>query len=182
MRLFPITLVAFGVALSGCTSPGSVASMERRDPVYAGLVGKWQGIVEEPDLLDSSRRIRRAASVLVQAVPKSDGLEMHFATGAPASRHKVTTDLLQLDKSMTAARWGDKHDATPQQFDVTLLESSSDRAPLTVVLEGSSDPGTQVTIRETVTIAPGEIHIVQETRTCGADFAFRRAYVLRRVG
>lgn len=171
-----------GLALAGCSSTGKVSSMERRDPVYAGLVGKWQGIVEVPDAVDSSRRIRREASVLVQAAPQSDGLEMHFATGDPSFRRHVSTDLLQLDKSMTAARWGHRHDASPQQFDVTVLQYSSAQRPLTVVLEGTSDPGDQSTIRETVTIAPGEIHIVQETRTRGTAFAFSRAYVLRRVG
>ncbi len=179
----PLFVVAAALA---CVQPRDVTSIPRRDPVYAGLVGKWQGTLEERDTRDPTRRVRHATSVVVQAVPEADGLALQFATDDGAAPRRIGTDLLQLDKSLTAARWGDTRDTTPQQFDVIVHEappSPTVQQPLRLVLEGvGSVDDLPAMIRETVTIAPGEIHIIQETRTLGARFAFQRAYVLRRVG
>jgi len=181
-----ISPLLLAVSLLACAQPRDVTSIPRRDPVYAGLVGKWQGTLEERDVTDHSRRITRRASVLVQAVPEADALDMRITAGDGPTWKPVTTDRLQLDKALTAARWGDAGDRTPQQFHVTVHESPAAPAtsqPLRLVLEGfGSVDDLPATIRETVTIAPGEIRIVQEARTTGERFAFQRAYTLRRVG
>lgn len=185
--LSPFLLLASVLApLLACAKSREATTIPRRDPVYAGMVGKWQGTLEVRDVFDHSRRVTRPASVLVRPVPEADALEMRIATGVGPSATPVTTDRLQLDKAVTAARWGDADDQTPQQFDVKVHEapeSPTASQPLRLVLErfGSVDD-LPATIRETVTIAPGEIHIVQEARTTGPDFIFQRAYTLRRVG
>lgn len=181
-----LAFVVVVAAALACVQPRDVTSIPRRDPVYAGMVGKWQGTLEERDTRDPTRRVRRPARMVVKAVPEADGLALQIATEDSTSPRKTVTDLLQLDQSVTAARWGDTRDTTPQQYDVVVHEapeSPTVKQPLRLVLEGiGSVDDLPAMIRETVTIAPGEIHIVQEARTRGEHFAFQRAYVLRRVG
>ena len=53
---------------------------------------------------------------------------------------------------------------------------------LRLVLEGEDHNGDEPTmIRETLELSQAEIRLVQEARPIGGDFAFRRAYVLRRA-
>ena len=74
-------------------------------------------------------------------------------------------------------------DTGMRHYDVYVADSLTENSPLRLVLErergGDEVPAT---IRETVTIAPGEIRIVQELREYGQEFEFQREYVLRRIG
>lgn len=173
---------ALGLALT-YVRPASVTTTQRRDPVYAGLVGQWQGTVEVRDECDSTRRLKRPTRVRVSALPESDALEMHVTT-KDAPGHVINdTDQLRLDNELTAAQWGGMGDTEMQHYDVHVADSLTANSPLRIVFErerGGDD--IPATIRETVTIAPGELRIVQETRMFGGEFEFQRAYVLRRIG
>jgi len=79
------------------------------------------------------------------------------------------------------------HDCGPDNSGVYLLALETSLvadSPLQFVMqrEGIDAELWPETIRETVTIAPGEIRIVQERKNFGGAFEFRRAYRLRRVG
>ncbi len=50
MRHSLISPLLLAVSLLACAQPRDVTSLPRRDPVYAGLVGKWQGTLEERDV------------------------------------------------------------------------------------------------------------------------------------
>lgn len=178
-----LTLASAGIMAVSSLRPHAVTT-ERRDPVYAGMVGRWQGTVEVRDERVASRRRTRPTEVRVSAVPESDGLSLHVTTKDGADNSVTTeTDLLQLDKSLTAAQFGGMGDSEAQHYDVTVADSLTANSPLRLVLEREqSEDDMTVTIRETVTIAPGEIRIVQEMRMFGQEFEFQREYVLRRIG
>ncbi len=160
-----------------------VTETVRRDPVYAGMVGQWQGTVEVRDSADTHHRVKMPARVRVQPMPKDDALEMQFTTRTESGTEHLDTDRLLLDKALTAAQWGDANDSTPQKFEVLVHDHHPSRALLRLVMEGEkSVDEIPATVRQTVTITPGEIHIVQETRRFGKEFEFDREYVLRRVG
>jgi hypothetical protein len=178
-----LTLATASVFAVAYVQPRAVTTTQRRDPVYAGLVGRWQGTVEVRDERVASRRVTRRTEVRVSPVPASDGLSMHVTTKDGADSVTTETDLLQLDKSLTAAQWGGMGDTEMQHYDVHVADSLTANSPLRLVLErerGGDDM--PATIRETVTIAPGEIRIVQELREYGQQFEFQREYVLRRIG
>lgn len=187
-----VFLLAVGVTIgaSGCTAARDVSTDQRRDPVYAGLVGQWQGTVEtrvEPrndarNQTAATRRITQNTTVRVLPVPGSDVLEMRFVTSSGADTLARDTNWLRLDKTLTAAQWGESRGSAPQEFSVSVAQPTADAAPLELVLEGDQYVhDCPSTIRETVTITPGEIRIVQETRVFGGEFIFQRAYLLRRV-
>lgn len=188
LRVVSLCAVASLVIAAATTvRTNGVTTTTRRDPVYAGLVGHWQGTVQVRDRWDSTRRVTMSTKVRVQPTPGSDALEMHFTTSNHSGGEWFDTDRLLFDTSMTAAQWGAMADSLPQHFDVRILGAqpsteSSPALPLRLVLEaeGSIDD-CPATIRETVTMRPGEIRIVQETRTDGGTFAFQREYVLRRI-
>jgi hypothetical protein len=160
-----------------------VTSVTQRDPVYAGMMGQWQGTLEVADQNNSAHRVRRPARVRVQAVPESDALEMHYTTRSAAGADSTDTDRLMLDNALTAGQWGGLSDSLPYKFEVRVHELPTGQSPLRLVLEGEQ-MGDDIpsTVRQTVTIKPGEIRIVQERRAFGGEFEFERAYVLRRVG
>ncbi|MBL0170396.1 MAG: hypothetical protein IPP90_06610 [Gemmatimonadaceae bacterium] len=189
MRSIPIRLMAVlvfapvGVLAIARIPSHVVSTSQRRDPVYAGLVGQWQGTVEVPDACDTTRRVKRQTRVRVSPAPASDALDMHFTTKDGPGRTVTDTDRLQLDKALTAAEWGGMGGDVLKHYDVYVADSLARNSPLRLVLErerGGND--TPATIRETLTIAPGEIRIVQERRMYGGEFEFQREYVLRRVG
>ena len=177
----------FVVAAAVTVRTHAVTTTTRRDPVYAGLVGHWQGTVQVRDKRDATRRVTLSTKVHVHPTPGSDALEMRFTTSDHSGGESFDTDRLLFDTSMTAAQWGAMADSLPQHFGVHILDpqastDSSPAVPLRVVLEaeGSVDD-CSATIRQTVTMRPGEIRIVQETRTDGGAFEFQREYVLRRI-
>ena len=190
-----VLLAAMAVlTASSCVAAREVSSDQRRDPVYAGLVGQWQGTVETrvdarinprtgaPVVTTPSRRITHKTTVRVLPVPGSDVLEMRFVTAAGADTAHQDTNWLRIDKTLTAAQWGEARDSAPQEFSVTVAHPAKKSAPLELVLEGDQYANDcPSTIRETVTITPGAIRIVQETRVFGGEFIFQRAYSLRRV-
>ena len=184
IRLLALTLVAPVGIYALASIPSRVATTtERRDPVYAGMVGQWSGTVEVRDQCDSTRRVKRSTRVRVSALPEFDALEMQFTTREEAGQVVNDTDRLQLDKALTAARWGGVDGLEIQHYAVTVADSLMATSPLRLVLErerGGED--IPATIRETLTIAPGEIRIVQERRMYGGEFEFQREYVLKRVG
>lgn len=60
-----LTVVGFatvGVVSLANMGPRVVTNTQRRDPVYAGLVGHWQGTVEERDPSATSLPLRRFGS------------------------------------------------------------------------------------------------------------------------
>ena len=177
-----LTLAPAAVFAVAYVQPRAVTTTQR-DPVYAGLVGRWQGTVEVRDERVASRRVKRPTEVRVSAVPASDGLSLQMTTKDGVDSVTTETDLLQLDKSLTAAQWGGMGDTEMRHYDVRVADSLTAHSPLRLVLErergGDELPAT---IRETVTIAPGEIRIVQELREYGQKFEFQREYVLRRIG
>ncbi len=179
-----LTLAPAGIIAIASVRPHAVTTTERRDPVYAGLVGRWQGTVEVRDERVASRRRTSPTEVRVSPVPESDGLSMRVTTKDSVDNSVTTeTDLLQFDKSLTAAQWGAMGDSPMRHYDVRVADSLTANSPLRLVLEREqSDDDMTVTIRETVTIAPGAIRIVQEMRMSGQEFEFQREYVLRRVG
>lgn len=184
IRLLALTLVAPVGIYALASIPSRVATTtERRDPVYAGMVGQWSGTVEVRDQCDSTRRVKRSTKVRVSALPEFDALEMQFTTREEAGQVVNDTDRLQLDKALTAARWGGVDGLEIQHYAVTVADSLMATSPFRLVLErerGGED--IPATIRETLTIAPGEIRIVQERRMYGGEFEFQREYVLKRVG
>lgn len=160
-----------------------VTETVRRDPVYAGMVGQWQGTVEVRDRHDARHRVKLPAKVHVQAMPEADALEMRYTTRTEAGAERHDTDTVLLDKALTGGQWGHANDSTPQKFEVMVHDHYPSRALLRLVMEGEkSVDEIPATVRQTVTIMPGEIHIVQETRKFGRDFEFDREVVLRRVG
>lgn len=184
-----IRLLAFLVIAPVCAlaianvRPHSVTTTQRRDPVYATMVGQWQGTIEERDECDSTRRTKRVTHVRVSPVPDSDALELQVTTKDGADRVVRDTDRLQFDEGLTVAQWTGMGDTGMQHYDVHVADSLTANSPWRIVMErerGGDD--IPATIRETVTVAPGEIRIVQETRTFGGEFEFQRAYVLRRIG
>ena len=181
-----VALIAPGAALvyTALHAPTVVTTTQRRDPVYAGMVGQWQGTVEERDDCDSTKRVTRATRVRVSAAPERDGLEMHVVTKDRADRVVTDTDHLQLNNDLTTAKFGGMGDTEMQVYDVRVADSLVKNSPLQFVMqrEGIDAELWPETIRETVTIAPGEIRIVQERKNFGGEFEFRRAYRLRRVG
>ena len=184
IRLLAVMLTAPVGVYALASIPSRVANTtQRRDPVYAGMVGQWSGTVEVRDPCDSTRRVRRYTNVRVSALPEADALEMHFTTNDGPGQVVNDTDRLQLDKALTAARWGGMDGVPMQLYAVTVADRLMTNSPFRIVLErergGEEVPAT---IRETLTIAPGEIRIVQERRTYGGEFEFQREYVLRRVG
>jgi hypothetical protein len=179
-----LTSVAVGAAVAVLRVPAHVVTdTVKRDPVYAGMVGQWQGTVEVRDRLDATHRVKMPATVRVQAMPEADALEMRFTTRTQAGAEHSDTDQLLFNKALTAAQWGNVSDSAPQHFDVLVHDHHPSRAQLRIVMEGEkSVDEIPATVRQTVTLAPGEIHIVQETRMFGREFEFDREYVLRRVG
>lgn len=163
--------------------PHVVTTTAPRDPIYAGMVGHWQGTVESKDQHDATRRLTRSTRVSVSPVPESDALDMRFTTRNPLGPDQVDIDRLHLDNALTMAEWGGISDSVSHCYDVFVADSTSDQSPLQIVLQrergGEAMP---TTIRETVTIAPGQIRILQETRSIGGEFEFERAYVLTRIG
>lgn len=183
MRFLQLSLcVLLLVSGSACVPTADVPTTVRRDPVYAGLVGQWQGTVEVRDTANQAKRVTHKTAVRVVPVPGSDVLEMRITTTSGLDTVRRDTDWLRLDKSLTAAEWRGARGAEPQQFSVLVNPSKEDAAPLRLVLEGDlNEHDCPSTIRETMTITPGEIRIVQETRVFGGEFVFQRAYLLRRV-
>lgn len=175
-----ITVIAFTLAIAGCAPHNDGSLPSRRDPVYAGMVGEWQGTVEVSDLLDTSKRVTRAAKVRVMPVPGSDMLEMRVETRM-GTYTAADTNHLRFDKLLTRAQWGDAGDALPQLYSVRRDEEVSRNEPLQLVLETEHAVIDCMDLRETVTIAPGEIRMVQEVRLHGGTYQFQRAYVLHRV-
>lgn len=176
-------VVAIGAAAGLTRVPThAVMSTTQRDPVYAGMVGQWQGTMEVRDRLDAKHRVRMPAKVRVQPIPESDALELHVTARGETGAEFLDINRLLLNKGLTTAQWGNVRDSMPQRFDVRVNEITSPRAPLQIVLEGErSIDELPSTIRQTVTIAPGEIKILEETRAFGGEFEFSRSYVLRRV-
>jgi hypothetical protein len=156
----------------------------QRDPVYAGLVGRWEGTLEVRDDCAATRRVKRLAVVKVTPEPESDGLALHINTRDSANKVTTETDLLLLDDSLTAAQWGGMGDTEMRHYDVRVADSLTANSPMRVLVLERERGGDEMpaTIRETVTIAPGEIRIVQEMRVVGQEFEFQREYVLRRIG
>ncbi|MEQ1693950.1 MAG: hypothetical protein ABMA00_21855 [Gemmatimonas sp.] len=184
IRLLAGMLLAPAVVFAVASIPSHVVTTtQRRDPVYAGMVGQWQGTVEVLDQCDTTRRVKRSTRVRVSPAPASDALDMHFTTKEGPGRTVSDTDRLQLDNALTAAEWGGMGGDELKHYDVTVADSLTRNSPLRLVLERERG-GDQIpaTIRETLTIAPGQIRIVQERRTFGGEFEFQREYVLKRVG
>ena len=177
-----LTLVPAGVFAVAYVQPRATITTQR-DPVYAGLVGRWAGTVEVRDDCEASRRRKSPTVVRVTPEPRSDGLSLHVTTRDSADKVTTETDLLLLDDSLTAAQFGGMGDTEMRHYDVHVADSLTANSPMRLVLErerGGDDM--PATIRETVTIAPGEIRIVQELRMYGQEFEFQREYVLRRIG
>lgn len=183
MRTLQLSLcVLLVLSASACLPSAEVPTTQRRDPVYAGLVGQWQGTVEVRDTANFAKRIKHKTAVRVVPVPGSDVLEMRITTTNGEDTVRRDTDFIRLDKSLTAAEWTGARGTDPQQFSVSVNSAKEDAAPLRLVLEGDVyEHDCPSTIRETMTITPGEIRIVQETRVFGGEFVFQRAYLLRRV-
>jgi len=126
-------------------------------------------------------RITRPAALRVVPAPDRDGLELRYSANADgvSQRH---VDHLHFDHGMTDAIWGDASGTAPQTFAVRRREGGRNGAALRLVLEDANHNGKGPTmIRETLEFSQAEIRLVQESRRVGGDFAFRRAYVLRRA-
>ena len=194
MRSMPVSRsVINGLLLGACVASGAIAALvqlptrvipatTRRDPVYAGMVGQWQGTLEVRDAHNGAQRVKFPAKVRVQPLPESDALEMHVTARSASGADFSDTDRLLFDKALTAAQWGGLGDSLPLHFDVQIRDSASAATPLRLVLEGeTSVDEIPATRRQTVTILPGEIRIVQETRRFGQQFEFDRELRVRRV-
>jgi hypothetical protein len=151
----------------------------KRDPVYASLLGEWQGTLEVRDARDRARRLRKPARVEVRPAPRGEALELRMRTADSAS-----VDLLRLNAALTAAerKWGDE--AVLHSYGVHVTDSSSGNAPLTIVLENEQLVNEILsTVRETIAITPGAIVITRQLRPFGGvEFETASTYTLRRVG
>ena len=84
--LLSVALIAPGAALvyTALHAPTVVTTTQRRDPVYAGMVGQWQGTVEERDDCGSCRKQRR--SNLFWRWQRNEFRDCHGGVTNPASR------------------------------------------------------------------------------------------------
>ncbi len=175
-----ITVVAVSVA-QACVRPTPTSNAPARDQLYVNLVGTWKGTLEVADGDGTDARITRPAALKVLPAPDQDGLELRYSADADgvSQRH---VDHLHFDRAMTDAIWGDASATAPQAFAVRSREGGRNGAALRLVLEGEDHNGDEPTmIRETLELSQAEIRLVQEARPVGGEFAFRRAYVLRRA-
>lgn len=174
-----MTLV-FVVMLQGCVHPAKKANVPARDHLYVNFVGTWKGTLQVADDANPRVRVSRPAALQVLPAPDQDGLELRYSADADgvSQRH---VDHLHFNRTMTDAIWGDASTDDPQAFVVRSSEGGRNGEALRLVLEGEDHNGDEPTmIRETLELSTSEIRLVQEARPLGGDFAFRRAYVLRR--
>lgn len=175
-----MTLV-FVLMLQGCVRPAKKENAPARDHLYVNLVGTWKGTLEVADGANPFARVSRPAALQVLPAPDQDGLELRYSADADgvSQRH---VDHLHFNRTMTDAIWGAASTDDPQAFVVRRSEGGRNGEALRLVLEGEDHNGDEPTmIRETLELSPSEIRLVQEARPLGGDFAFRRAYVLRRA-
>lgn len=167
--------------LQACVRPTAKTTAPARDQLYVNFVGTWKGTLEVAGGEGLSTRITRPAALKVVPAPDQDGLELRYSADVDGvSHHHV--DHLHFDRAMTDAVWGDASADAPQAFAVRRREGGRNGEALRLVLEGEDHNGDEPTmIRETLELTPAEIRLVQEARPVGGDFAFRRAYVLRRA-
>ena len=175
-------MIAIVVSLAqACVRPANKADAPARDQLYVNFVGTWKGTLEVADGASPGERVLRPAALQVVPAPDQDGLELRYSADADgvSQRH---VDHLHFDRTMTDAIWGDASAGDPQSFVVRSREGGRNGKALRLVLEGEDHNGDEPTmIRETLELSPAEIRLVQEARPLGGDFAFRRAYVLRRA-
>lgn len=175
-----MSVVAVSLA-PGCVRPAKKSSAPARDELYVNFVGTWKGTLEVADGASPRERVSRPATLQVVPAPDHDGLELRYSADADgvSQRH---VDHLHFDRALTDAIWGDASGTTPQTFVVRSREGGRNGEALRLVLEGADHNGEEPTmIRETLELSQAEIRLVQESRRVGGDFAFRRAYVLRRA-
>jgi hypothetical protein len=169
------------VLLHACVRPTPTSTAPARDQLYVNLVGTWKGTLEVADGLGTGTRVTRSAALQVLPAPDQDGLELRYSSDLSGTS-LPHVDHLHFDRAMTDAIWGDAGASAPQTFAVRSSEGGRNGEVLRLVLEGEDHNGDEPTmIRETLELSPAEIRLVQEARPIGGDFAFRRAYVLRRA-
>ena len=176
-----VMTIAAAALVHACVRPTPTSTAPARDQLYVNFVGTWKGTLEVADGLGTERRVTRPAVLQVVPAPDQDGLELRYSSDASGTS-LPHVDHLHFDRAMTDAVWGDAGATTPQAFAVRSREGGRNGEALRLVLEGEDHNGDAPTmIRETLELSPAEIRLVQESRPIGGDFAFRRAYVLRRA-
>ncbi|WP_309669047.1 hypothetical protein [Gemmatimonas sp.] len=180
--LFAATTTALAVVLlHACVRPTPASKAPARDQLYVNFVGTWKGTLEVADGLGTGTRVTRPAALQVVPAPDQDGLELRYSSDLSGTS-LPHVDHVHFDRTMTDAVWGDAGATAPQAFAVRSSEGGRNGDALRLVLEGEEHNGDEPTmIRETLELSPAEIRLVQEARPIGGDFAFRRAYVLRRA-
>ncbi len=180
--LCTVTTTALAVALlHACVRPTPTSNAPARDQLYVNFVGTWKGTLEVADGLGTGTRVTRAAALQVLPAPDQDGLELRYSSDLSGTS-MPHVDHLHFDRTMTDAIWSEASAAAPQAFAVRSREGGRNGEALRLVLEGEDHNGDEPTmIRETLELSQAEIRLVQEARPIGGDFAFRRAYVLRRA-
>lgn len=180
LSLLTMTVAAVSI-MQACVRPTAKATAPARDQLYVNFVGTWKGTLEVANGASPRARVSRPAALQVLPAPDQDGLELRYSADADGISHRHV-DHLHFDRAMTDAIWGAASADDPQAFVVRSSEGGRNGEALRLVLEGQEHNGDEPTmIRETLELSPSEIRLVQEARPLGGDFAFRRAYVLRRA-
>jgi hypothetical protein len=146
------------------------------------MVGRWKGSLEYKDYQDPTRRV--TLPTLLDVTPSADSasLKLRFTYDDGPGKTVYGDELFTMDARATTVAWGSAKDEPRQAYAVQALSADSIGRTFRLLLEGEgTDDGAAATIRETITVARGELRITKETRPAGGSFGFRHQYVFRRV-
>ena len=175
MPLFVLILAA-----GGLSSPNPIKA-DPAQPIYAALNGAWVGALEYRDYSNNSRVVLPTILDIQQRAGTAE-LSLHYIYDDGPT--KVVQDTEIVTVNVATATYTVVSDGGKQTDKDSLVGTAAflKVGAGTLVRSGTGkENGKPVDVRTTMTISPGSLTILKETRVVGGAYQFRDQYQLVRV-
>ncbi len=179
LRLF-LTVAAM-LVLTG-TLPTHVAAqtIPSSKAMHAALGGTWTGTLRYRDYQDSTRFVTLPTVIEATAAADSTNVRLDFIYDDGPGKTVRSSDTFSLNDRARVLRWGPTDGTRVASTFAVQQFSGSSTLRLIVEMTGQDDDKT-ARIRETITVAAGELHILKEVQfSADAPWVFRHEYRFNR--
>jgi hypothetical protein len=148
--------------------------------VHTAMVGHWVGTLEYQDYSKPNSRVTLPTTLDISERPKG-GVSIRFTYDDGPGKTVTGEDYFVLSDDQTNVDWTGLKETEPEILTVMSFNANDAIRVLTLVMEREGeDNRAPATIRETMTLAEGELTLLKEYRPTGSDFLFRHVFKLKR--
>jgi hypothetical protein len=152
----------------------------RQKDLHAAFAGQWAGHLEYRDY-SNDKRVKLPTELDASLSPDGRSVAWSFVYQDGPGKVVKSTETLTIDPEAGRFTFLSEDGSRKDEYQVAGLSEFSTSGQGTLVLTAPGEEnGKTVDVRKTITLTPGTLTILKETRLPGAEFLFRNQYTFTR--